>query len=69
VGPRDSGGGKPAAEPAVRRIVSSGCKDLFLKLAWAPSTSLRAGMERTYRWIYDQAKAREEGRPYIAAAA
>src|SRR6516225_651779 len=34
------------------------------KLAWAPSTSLRAGMERTYRWIYDQAKAREEGRPY-----
>jgi len=39
------------------------------KLAWAPSTSLRAGMERTYRWIYDQAKAREEGRPYIAAAA
>ena len=39
------------------------------KLAWAPSTSLRTGMERTYRWIYDQAKAREEGRPYIAAAA
>jgi GDP-D-mannose 3', 5'-epimerase len=39
------------------------------KLAWAPSTSLRAGMERTYRWIYDQAKAREKGRPYIAAAA
>ena len=39
------------------------------RLAWAPSTSLRTGMERTYRWIYDQAKAREEGRPYIAAAA
>ena len=39
------------------------------KLAWAPSTSLRTGMERTYRWIYDQAKAREEGRPYIVAAA
>ena len=33
------------------------------KLPWAPSTSLRAGMERTYRWIYDQAKAREEGAP------
>jgi GDP-D-mannose 3',5'-epimerase len=39
------------------------------KLYWAPSISLRTGMERTYRWIYDQAKAREEGRPYIAAAA
>jgi GDP-D-mannose 3', 5'-epimerase len=39
------------------------------KLSWVPSISLRMGMERTYRWIYDQAKAREEGRPYIAAAA
>lgn len=39
------------------------------ELGWAPSTPLRVGMEKTYRWIYDQAKAREEGRPYIAAAA
>jgi len=39
------------------------------KLGWAPSIPLRSGMEQTYRWIYDQAKAREEGRPYIAAAA
>jgi nucleoside-diphosphate-sugar epimerase len=39
------------------------------KLGWAPSIPLRPGMEQTYRWIYDQAKAREEGRPYIAAAA
>jgi GDP-D-mannose 3',5'-epimerase len=39
------------------------------KLGWAPSIPLREGMERTYRWIYDQAKAREEGRPYIGAAA
>jgi GDP-D-mannose 3',5'-epimerase len=39
------------------------------RLGWAPSIPLRVGMERTYRWIYDQAKAREEGRPYIAAAA
>jgi len=39
------------------------------KLRWAPSIPLRTGMEQTYRWIYDQAKAREEGRPYIAAAA
>jgi GDP-D-mannose 3', 5'-epimerase len=39
------------------------------KLGWAPSISLRSGMEKTYRWIYDQAKARQEGRPYLAAAA
>ena len=39
------------------------------KLGWAPNIPLRTGMEQTYRWIYDQAKAREEGRPYIAAAA
>jgi GDP-D-mannose 3',5'-epimerase len=39
------------------------------KLGWAPNISLRKGMEQTYRWIYDQAKARQEGRPYIAAAA
>jgi GDP-D-mannose 3', 5'-epimerase len=39
------------------------------RLGWAPSIPLRAGMEHTYRWIYDQAKAREEGRPYVAAAA
>ena len=39
------------------------------KLGWAPSIPLRAGMEQTYRWIYDQAKAREEGRPYSATAA
>jgi GDP-D-mannose 3',5'-epimerase len=39
------------------------------KLGWAPNIPLRMGMEQTYRWIYDQAKARDEGRPYIAAAA
>ena len=39
------------------------------KLGWAPSISLRSGLEKTYRWIYDQAKARHDGRPYIAAAA
>jgi nucleoside-diphosphate-sugar epimerase len=36
-------------------------------LGWAPSISLRAGMEKTYRWVYDQTKARAEGRPFIAA--
>jgi GDP-D-mannose 3', 5'-epimerase len=30
-------------------------------LGWEPSTSLRIGMERTYRWIYDQYMARERG--------
>lgn len=30
-------------------------------LHWQPSTSLRAGMEKTYRWIYDQYLARERG--------
>ena len=39
------------------------------KLGWAPNIPLRDGMEQTYRWIYDQAKAREEGRPYIGVAA
>jgi nucleoside-diphosphate-sugar epimerase len=39
------------------------------KLGWAPSIPLRTGMEQAYRWIYDQAKARHEGRSYIAAAA
>ena len=35
------------------------------RLGWAPSIPLRAGMEQTYCWIYDQAKAREGGRPYV----
>lgn len=33
-------------------------------LGWAPSISLRDGMEQTYRWVYDQVKARAEGRPF-----
>jgi GDP-D-mannose 3',5'-epimerase len=37
------------------------------RLGWAPNISLRTGMEHTYRWVYDQVRAREEGRPYIAA--
>ena len=39
------------------------------KLGWEPSIPLRVGMEKTYRWIYAQAKAREEGRPFISSAA
>jgi nucleoside-diphosphate-sugar epimerase len=36
-------------------------------LGWAPSIKLRDGMEKTYSWIYDQVKARAEGRRFIAA--
>ena len=36
-------------------------------LGWAPSITLRAGMEKTYSWIYDQVKARAEGRSFVAA--
>jgi nucleoside-diphosphate-sugar epimerase len=36
-------------------------------LGWALSISLRDGLEMTYRWIYDQVKARAEERPFIAA--
>ena len=31
-------------------------------LGWEPGTPLRDGMEKTYRWIYDQYVAREQGR-------
>jgi GDP-D-mannose 3', 5'-epimerase len=30
-------------------------------LGWEPGTPLRIGMEKTYRWIYDQYMARERG--------
>jgi nucleoside-diphosphate-sugar epimerase len=30
-------------------------------LDWEPSTSLRSGLEKTYRWIYDQYLARDRG--------
>jgi GDP-D-mannose 3',5'-epimerase len=30
-------------------------------LSWEPSTPLRTGMEKTYRWIYEQYMARERG--------
>jgi GDP-D-mannose 3', 5'-epimerase len=34
-------------------------------LRWEPDTSLRAGLEKTYRWIYDQYLARERGEPGV----
>lgn len=36
-------------------------------LSWEPSIKLAEGMEGTYRWIYDQTKARAEGRSFVAA--
>jgi nucleoside-diphosphate-sugar epimerase len=36
-------------------------------LQWAPEVELYDGMEKTYRWIYDQVKARSEGRAVVAA--
>jgi nucleoside-diphosphate-sugar epimerase len=38
-------------------------------LSWEPSTSLRIGLEKTYRWIYDQYVARERGRPGVVREA
>jgi GDP-D-mannose 3', 5'-epimerase len=34
-------------------------------LQWEPDTSLRAGLEKTYRWIYEQYLARERGEPGV----
>ena len=40
-------------------------------LNWEPDTALRIGLEKTYRWIYDQCLARERGdtRVFSEAAA
>jgi GDP-D-mannose 3',5'-epimerase len=35
-------------------------------LHWEPSIPLRAGLERTYAWIYDQYKARQRGHSGVA---
>src|SRR5215472_7546624 len=34
-------------------------------LDWEPHTPLRLGLEKTYKWIYDQYQAREEGEPGV----
>jgi nucleoside-diphosphate-sugar epimerase len=34
-------------------------------LDWEPDTPLRTGLEKTYRWIYDQYLARERGEPGV----
>ncbi|MGC2417344.1 MAG: hypothetical protein WA434_06330, partial [Candidatus Acidiferrales bacterium] len=38
-------------------------------LNWEPSTSLRAGLEATYGWIYDQYLARERGETSVVREA
>jgi nucleoside-diphosphate-sugar epimerase len=38
-------------------------------LHWEPSTPLKTGMEKTYRWIYDQYQAREKGLPGVVREA
>jgi nucleoside-diphosphate-sugar epimerase len=39
------------------------------RLGWAPEIGLREGMEKTYRWIYDQmVAASKSSRPARAAA-
>jgi GDP-D-mannose 3', 5'-epimerase len=40
------------------------------RLGWAPNVSLRAGLEKTYRWIYDQmtAESRQAGKAQTAIA-
>ena len=45
------------------------CSDNTLikaKLGWAPSTPLREGIERTYRWVYDQLASGESRRSTFA---
>src|SRR5215510_947742 len=38
-------------------------------LGWEPDTPLRTGLEKTYRWIYDQYLARERGEPGVVREA
>ena len=38
-------------------------------LNWEPDTPLRAGLEKTYRWIYDQYMARERGEANVVREA
>ena len=34
-------------------------------VSWEPNTSLRIGLEKTYRWIYNQYLARERGETVV----
>jgi nucleoside-diphosphate-sugar epimerase len=35
-------------------------------MGWEPSVRLEDGLEKTYRWIHDQMKARQDGREWVA---
>jgi hypothetical protein len=35
-------------------------------LGWEPNTPLRVGLERNYRWIYDQYSQKQQGRTVSA---
>jgi nucleoside-diphosphate-sugar epimerase len=35
------------------------------RLGWEPSTTLRAGLEKTYAWIHDQVLARQAGKKVV----
>ncbi|MCX5200251.1 NAD-dependent epimerase/dehydratase family protein [Streptomyces sp. NBC_00237] len=37
------------------------------ELGWEPETLLTAGLERTYRWVYDQVSAQLDGRPHFTS--
>ena len=44
------------------------CRKVIQRLLrWAPATPLRDGMERTYRWIYDEMAAGAGSIPAAAA--
>jgi GDP-D-mannose 3',5'-epimerase len=57
---------KPDAPTGVRGRNSDNTR-IQQVLRWAPSIKLADGMEKTYQWIYDQVKARAEGRAFVAA--
>ena len=38
-------------------------------LGWEPDTRLRDGLEKTYRWIYDQMAPKFAGKPGLAGVA
>jgi len=37
-------------------------------LNWTPATRLSDGMEQTYRWVFEQVKARFDGRTFVGAS-
>jgi GDP-D-mannose 3',5'-epimerase len=52
---------------APRGVIGRNSDNTLIKkyLQWEPDTTLQAGMERTYAWIYDQYLARERGEPGV----